>query len=171
MANNIAYGMPARIGLDIPAATAILGGFVCSRWLDMLLATRPTPESLAYMLVASPRSLWIAAIILDRVGILSATSPYRDSILAQGLAIHHIGPGDSGGHHDHCDASDCPFREPATTSPIVAATILAPSRCYAYVPPAPTGGRAIRLARGRSVGSATQPAYAPPPQDRPHIRA
>ena len=46
MTNNIAYGMPARIGLDIPAATAIMGA-ICLIQVTGLLHSEHTPtESL-----------------------------------------------------------------------------------------------------------------------------
>ncbi len=91
MTNNIAYGMPARIGLDIPAATAIMGAICLILVTGLLLATRQ--RIIGYVLICATALIWISAIILDRVGILSATSPYRDSILAQGLGYTTLGLG------------------------------------------------------------------------------
>ena len=94
---------------------------------------------IGYMLVGVSALLWIAASILDRLHIAERRIVLPRHGACTGSGVHHIGPGGSGGHHEHCNTSDCPFWEPATTSPIVAATSLAPSRCYVYVRPAPTG--------------------------------
>ena len=94
MANNIAYGVPGSIGLDIPLLSALLGGLCLLQAAGMLLVTRAQrPHVIGYILVGVSALLWIAASILDRLHIVSAAAPYHDSLLAQGLAYTTIGLG------------------------------------------------------------------------------
>jgi len=91
MANTIAYGMPARIGLDIPTTSTFLGAICLIQVTGLLLMTRQ--RAIGYVLLFATALIWIAAIILDRADVLSATSPYRDTMLAQGLGYTTLGLG------------------------------------------------------------------------------
>ena len=49
--------------------------------------------TIGYVLVCATALVWIAATILDRTHMLSAASPYRDTVLAQGLGYTTLGLG------------------------------------------------------------------------------
>lgn len=91
MANNIAYGMSTRIGLDIYVATALLGAVCALQALGLLLVMRRLV--VGYALTFAAALFWIVTSILDRLHVLSATAAYHDSLLAQVLAYTILGLG------------------------------------------------------------------------------
>ena len=91
MANNIAFGMSTKIGLDMYVATGLLGGVCALQVLGLLLVTRRLV--IGYALTFATALFWIVTSILDRVHVLSATAVYHDSTLAQIMAYTILGLG------------------------------------------------------------------------------
>ncbi len=91
MANNIAFGMPTQIGLDIYMATALLGGVCALQALGLLLVMRRLV--IGYALTFAAALFWIVTSILDQAHVLFATGVYRESLLSQILAYAVLGLG------------------------------------------------------------------------------
>jgi hypothetical protein len=91
MTNNIAFGLPTRIGLDLYVATALLGAICALQALGLLLVMRRLV--IGYTLTFAAALFWIVTSILDRIHVLSATAIYYDSLLAQILYYAILGLG------------------------------------------------------------------------------
>jgi hypothetical protein len=91
MTNNIAFGLPTRIGLDIFVATALLGAICALQALGLLLVTRRLV--IGYTLTFAAALFWIVISILDRLHVLSATAIYHNSPLSQILSYVILGLG------------------------------------------------------------------------------
>jgi hypothetical protein len=91
MTNNIASGLPTRIGLDLYVATALLGAIGALQALGLLLVMRRL--AIGYTLTFAAALFWIVTSILDRVHVLSASAIYHDSLLSQILSYAILGLG------------------------------------------------------------------------------
>jgi hypothetical protein len=81
--NNIASGMPGRVGMTITQATVILGAMCALQVAGLLLAIRAMIAG--YALLFATALVWIASFVLDRASIVTAAAPYHDALLSQVL--------------------------------------------------------------------------------------